>query len=173
MDSIGFDIGLYGTYYWYLSVYHHNYLSQVIEVLGGFYAHSLAIMTDAAHLLTDIAAFLLSLFAMWLASRPKTDEMSYGFHRAEILGSVASVLMIWALTGILVYEAVNRVITIVRNEPLEVDGKVMFIVASGGLLISTSLICPSRGFFLAVNSWCRSRGCIHSTLGRPRTCTWR
>lgn len=97
-------------------------------------------MTDAAHLLTDVAAFLLSLFAMWLASRAKTDEMSFGFHRAEILGSVASVLMIWALTGVLVYEAVKRIIAIVKHEPLEVNGKVMFVVACCGLAISASSI---------------------------------
>lgn len=41
----------------------------------------------------------ISLFAMWLAERPKTSSLSFGFHRAEILGAVASVLMIWALTG--------------------------------------------------------------------------
>ena len=56
----------------------------LLEIGGGWYAGSLAIMTDAAHLLTDIAAMLLSLFAMWLASRPANTYMSFGYHRYHI-----------------------------------------------------------------------------------------
>jgi solute carrier family 30 (zinc transporter), member 2 len=106
-------------------------VTQVGEVVGGYMAHSLAVMTDAAHLFTDVGALLLSLFAMWLSGRPRTRRMSFGFHRAEILGAVLSVLMIWALTGVLVYEAVLRVL-----KPVQVKGDLMFIVASCGLFIS-------------------------------------
>jgi len=102
------------------------------EVAGGYFANSLAIMTDAAHLLTDIGAMLLSLFAMWLASRPPTSEMTFGFHRAEILGALASVLTIWALTGVLIYEAILRIL----HPPEHVDGKLMFFIALGGLGIN-------------------------------------
>jgi len=102
------------------------------EFVGGLYANSLAIMTDAAHLFADIGSMLLSLFAMWLASHPPTSEMSFGFHRAEILGALASVLIIWALTGVLVYEAVLRII----HPPESVDGKLMFFIALGGLVIN-------------------------------------
>ncbi|EFA75386.1 putative zinc transporter [Heterostelium album PN500] len=114
------------------------------EVVGGYMANSLAIMTDAAHLLTDIGAMFLSsslliqysfifpsLFAMWISTHPPTSSLSFGFHRAEILGALASVLMIWALTGVLLYEAVQRI-----THPPEVDGKVMFIIASCGLAIN-------------------------------------
>ncbi|VDN12031.1 unnamed protein product [Dibothriocephalus latus] len=52
------------------------------EATGGAIAHSLAIMTDAAHLLTDFASFLISLFAIYLASRPATKRMSFGWYRA-------------------------------------------------------------------------------------------
>eukprot|EP01133_Synstelium_polycarpum_P009104 gene9104-10676_t len=86
------------------------------EVVGGYMANSLAIMTDAAHLLTDIGAMFLS----------------FGFHRAEILGALASVLMIWALTGVLIYEAIQRVL----HPPDVVDGKIMFIIATCGLAIN-------------------------------------
>ncbi|GAM20574.1 hypothetical protein SAMD00019534_037490 [Acytostelium subglobosum LB1] len=102
------------------------------EIVGGYLSNSLAIMTDAAHLLTDIGAMFLSLFAMWLSTHPPTSSMSFGFHRAEILGALASVLMIWALTGVLVYEAILRVI----HPPDNVDGKIMFIIASCGLFIN-------------------------------------
>lgn len=82
-------------------------------------AHSLAIMTDAAHLLSDVAAFCISLFAVWLAERPPTGTHTFGFHRIEALGALVSVLLIWGITGVLVYEAVGRII-----HPQDVDGKV-------------------------------------------------
>lgn len=66
-----------------------------MEIVGGFMANSLAIATDAAHLLTDFASFMISLFAIYVASRPATKKMSFGWHRAEVIGATASVLLIW------------------------------------------------------------------------------
>ena len=51
---------------------------------GGYFSGSLAIMTDAAHMLSDFAGFLISLFAIWLGSRPSSNKMSFGWHRAGI-----------------------------------------------------------------------------------------
>eukprot|EP01132_Coremiostelium_polycephalum_P003831 gene3831-4772_t len=102
------------------------------EVVGGYFANSLAIMSDAAHLLTDICAMLLSLFAMWVASRPPTSTLSFGFHRAEILGALVSILMIWGLTGALIYEGIDRIL----NPPEKIDGMIMFIVGCAGLFIN-------------------------------------
>ena len=59
-------------------------LFMVVEVVGGVMSKSLAIATDAAHLLTDLASFMISLFSIWLASRPATQRMSFGWHRAEV-----------------------------------------------------------------------------------------
>ena len=58
----------------------------ICEVVGGYMAHSLAIMTDAAHLLSDTGAYLISIFALFLAERQATAAFSYGFARAEVLG---------------------------------------------------------------------------------------
>ena len=80
----------------------------IAEVVGGVLSNSLAIATDAAHLLTDFASFLISLFAIWMAAKPKSQKMSFGWHRAEVLGATVSVLMIWLVTGILVYLAILR-----------------------------------------------------------------
>uniref|UniRef100_A0A0X3PR40 Zinc transporter 2 n=1 Tax=Schistocephalus solidus TaxID=70667 RepID=A0A0X3PR40_SCHSO len=99
------------------------------EATGGAIAHSLAIMTDAAHLLTDFASFLISLFALYLASRPATKRMSFGWYRAEVVGALISVLMIWLVTGILVYLAVMRIV----HEEYEINGKVMLITAAVGV----------------------------------------
>ncbi|NXQ92585.1 ZNT3 protein, partial [Nyctibius grandis] len=51
------------------------------EVIGGYLAHSLAIMTDAAHLLTDVGSMAVSLFSLWVSTRPPTKTMSFGWHR--------------------------------------------------------------------------------------------
>ena len=71
------------------------------EIVGGYLANSLAIMTDAAHLLSDLASFLVSIMALVVSQKAPTSALSFGFHRAEILGAVVSVLIIWLLTGTL------------------------------------------------------------------------
>ncbi|XP_032225580.2 zinc transporter 2 [Nematostella vectensis] len=104
----------------------------IAEFVGGYFSNSLAIMTDAAHMLSDFAGFMISLFAIWVATRPATKTLSYGWYRAEVMGAVLSVLVIWVLTGVLVYMALQRLIM----KEYEVDAKVMLITASGGLLIN-------------------------------------
>uniref|UniRef100_A0A8D0GBD4 Probable proton-coupled zinc antiporter SLC30A3 n=1 Tax=Sphenodon punctatus TaxID=8508 RepID=A0A8D0GBD4_SPHPU len=81
------------------------------EVIGGYLAHSLAIMTDAAHLLTDVGSMTVSLFSLWVSARPATKTMSFGWHRSETLGALASALSIWIVTGVLVYLASARIIS--------------------------------------------------------------
>lgn len=102
------------------------------EVVGGVLSNSLAIATDAAHLLTDFASFMISLFAIWLSSRPATRKMSFGWYRAEVIGALLSVLMIWLVTGLLVYMAVERL----RTKEFEIDSMIMVITASAGLLVN-------------------------------------
>lgn len=106
-------------------------LFMIAEVIGGYFANSLAIMTDAAHLLSDLAGFFISIFALWVSTRPATSRMSFGFHRAEILGAILSVLLIWLLTGFLLWEAVRRI-----QKPQPVNGRLMLIVSAIGLLIN-------------------------------------
>ena len=55
---------------------------------GGYFANSLAIMTDAAHMLSDFSSFCISLFALWVAKKPATRNMSLGWHRAEVISSL-------------------------------------------------------------------------------------
>ena len=107
----------------------------VCELVGGFLANSLAIMTDAFHLLSDFAGFCISLFAIWFASRPATKNMSFGYYRAEVLCAVMSMLLIQVLTGVLVYMAVLRVI----NRDYEIDADVMLVTAGCGLAVNIVL----------------------------------
>lgn len=107
-------------------------LFMIGEVVGGVLSNSLAIATDAAHLLTDFASFMISLFAIWLSSRPASRKMSFGWYRAEVIGALVSVLMIWLVTGLLVYMAIERL----RTQEFEINSLVMVITASAGLLVN-------------------------------------
>ncbi|XP_060082172.1 proton-coupled zinc antiporter SLC30A2-like [Ylistrum balloti] len=102
------------------------------EFVGGILAHSLAIISDAAHMLTDLASFLISLFALFLASRPATKKLSFGWYRAEILGALMSIVMLWVLTGILVYMGVVRI----TSGDFELNPVIMLITASLGVCIN-------------------------------------
>jgi len=103
-----------------------------VELVGGLKANSLAILTDAAHLLSDVAAFAISLFSLWAAGWEATPRQSYGFFRIEILGALVSIQLIWLLAGIIVYEAIDRLIA----GPQNVDGFLMFSVAAFGLVVN-------------------------------------
>ncbi|XP_057684085.1 proton-coupled zinc antiporter SLC30A2-like isoform X1 [Corythoichthys intestinalis] len=100
------------------------------EILGGYFAGSLAVMTDAAHLLVDFTSFVISLLSLWLSSRPATHKLSYGWHRAEVLGALMSVFTIWMVTGVLVYLAVERLI----SDDYEIEGTVMLITSGCAVL---------------------------------------
>jgi cobalt-zinc-cadmium efflux system protein len=105
-----------------------TFVFMIVELVGGWMSNSLALISDAAHMLTDIGAMLLSLFAIWVARRPVTLTMSFGYHRAEILGALLSGLLIWLISGVLIYEAVIRM-----QSPPEVQGPIVFVVAVIGL----------------------------------------
>uniref|UniRef100_A0A4W6ERX3 Proton-coupled zinc antiporter SLC30A8 n=1 Tax=Lates calcarifer TaxID=8187 RepID=A0A4W6ERX3_LATCA len=100
------------------------------EILGGYFAGSLAVMTDAAHLLVDFTSFVISLLSLWLSSRPATHKLSYGWHRAEILGALLSVFTIWLVTGVLVYLAVERLI----SDDYTIEGTIMLITSGCAVL---------------------------------------
>ncbi|CAD6189288.1 unnamed protein product [Caenorhabditis auriculariae] len=108
----------------------------VCEVIGGLWAGSLAIVTDAAHLLTDFASVLISLFSLYIARRPPSQTMSFGFHRAEVLGAFFSVFLIWIVTGVLVVLAIMRIV----NKDYEVDGGIMAITAGLGVLVNLAML---------------------------------
>lgn len=127
----------------------------VVELAAGFYTNSLALMADAAHMLTDVAALSLSMFALRIASRPATHRKTYGYLRAEILASLANGVLLVILALSVLYEAYHRLF-----QPPAVRGGIMLIVAVLGLvvnLVTLSLLYRSqheclnvRGAFLHV-----------------------
>ncbi|XP_014262598.1 zinc transporter 2-like isoform X2 [Cimex lectularius] len=104
----------------------------IAEVIGGILSHSLAIATDAAHLLTDFAGFMISLFSLWMSTRKPTRLMPFGWHRAEVIGALTSVLTIWIVTGILVYMAIERIV--LGN--YEIDAFVMLVTSAVGVVVN-------------------------------------
>lgn len=110
-------------------------LFMIGEIVGGLLAHSLAVVSDAAHLLTDFASFMISLVALYLAARPATKRLSFGWHRAEILGALVSILMLWVITGILVYSGVLRI----QSGDYEIDATIMLITSGAGVGVNIVL----------------------------------
>ncbi len=103
----------------------------VAEVLGGVLTNSLALLSDAGHMFSDIAALSLSLFAFLMARRPATAKRSYGYHRIEILAALVNGLMLWLVVGVILDTAYNRFFN-----PPEVESGVMLAVAGVGLLVN-------------------------------------
>jgi cobalt-zinc-cadmium efflux system protein len=106
-----------------------------IEVVGGIIANSLALYSDALHLLMDAGALGVALIVLKIAHLPRTMTMSYGYHRAEILGALANALSLWVLCAILIYEAILRL-----NHPQIVKGPIVFVVAAIGVLANIFMI---------------------------------
>jgi zinc transporter 2 len=101
----------------------------IAELAGGIIANSLAIMTDAFHMISDLASFMISMMAIVLARREPTKRYSYGYQRAEVLGALTSIVLIWILTGGLVYVAIERIV----HEDYDVDPDIMMITAGVGV----------------------------------------
>ncbi|XP_062936191.1 proton-coupled zinc antiporter SLC30A8 [Cynocephalus volans] len=111
------------------------FVFMIAEVMGGHIAGSLAVVTDAAHLLIDLTSFLLSLFSLWLSSKPPSKRLTFGWHRAEILGALLSILCIWAVTGVLVYLACERLL----HPDYHIQATVMIIV-SGCAVVANAVL---------------------------------
>lgn len=105
----------------------------VVELVGGFLANSLALLADASHMLTDIAALALSLFAIWLAARPAPPQKTYGYYRLEILAALVNGLLLALIALFIFYEAYNRFLS-----PQKVEGGLMLGVAVVGLVANVA-----------------------------------
>ena len=103
----------------------------IIEFICGYLAGSLAIMSDATHLLSDLAGFLISLFSLIVAMKPANKDFTFGYHRFEVLGALASILIIWGLTVWLLMAAIWRI-----QHPNPIVGFLMVCIAAGGLLFN-------------------------------------
>jgi cobalt-zinc-cadmium efflux system protein len=103
----------------------------VAEVVGGLLAHSLALLSDAGHMLTDAAALAVSLFAARIAARPAGGAMTYGLGRAEILSAQANGMTLLVLGGLIVYGAVVHLV-----HPPRTDGWPVLALALLGVVVN-------------------------------------
>jgi cobalt-zinc-cadmium efflux system protein len=103
----------------------------VVEVVGGLVAGSLALLADAAHMVSDAGALGLALFAAWLAGRPATVARSFGWRRAEILAALANGVALVVLAVWIAWEAVGRL-----DDPPSVDGWLIVGVGAAGLVVN-------------------------------------
>jgi cobalt-zinc-cadmium efflux system protein len=101
------------------------------ELAGGLYTGSLALLADAGHMLADVGALALALFAFWLAERPASAARTFGWRRFEILAALANGLMLAVVAIGVAFEAVERL-----GSPRPVLGLTAFAIASGGLAVN-------------------------------------
>jgi len=106
----------------------------LIEFTGGLISGSLALLSDSFHLLSDVIGFLISLIAVIVSQRKATKKYSFGYHRAEIIGALLSLVFIWILTIGLVIGAIDRL-----RHPVEINAKIMLITAIIGVIINIIL----------------------------------
>jgi len=104
----------------------------IIEIVGGYVSNSIAIMSDAAHLLSDLLSFFVSIFALRLSARGINRNYTFGYHRAEVLGALGSISVIWILTLWLLIEAFDRFI----SPPTDFNPFVMMVTAFLGICVN-------------------------------------
>jgi cobalt-zinc-cadmium efflux system protein len=105
----------------------------VAEFVGGWLTNSLALLADAGHMLSDVAALALSWFAVWIAERPSDSRRTYGYYRAEILAALVNGATLIAISLMIFYEAFRRF-----GHPPEVQGGMMMAIAIGGLVVNVA-----------------------------------
>src|SRR5439155_1003842 len=103
----------------------------VLLVVAGIRAHSLALLSEAGHNLSDFFALLLSLFAVYLQSRPPSSTATYGYHRAGVLAALVNAASLVAVSFLIFYEAFGRL-----QAPQHVHAGVMIGVAAAGVIMN-------------------------------------
>ena len=109
-------------------------LYMLAEAAGGWMTGSLALLADAGHMLTDVAALALALIAVWFGSRPATSSKTFGYYRLEILAALINGVALTLISFLIFYEAYNR-----WAQPPQVRSGLMMLVATGGLAVN--LVC--------------------------------
>ena len=103
----------------------------LVEVVGGLLSNSLALLSDAAHMMTDVLALGIALFAVRMSRRPPDARRTYGYARMEAIGALANGGLLFVVAGFILWEALGRF-----REPQAVASNAMLVVASLGLLVN-------------------------------------
>ncbi|MBA3353228.1 MAG: cation transporter [Blastocatellia bacterium] len=108
-----------------------TFVYMIVEAVGGWLSNSLALIADAGHMLTDVAALTLTLFAVRFAARPATSQKTYGYYRLEILAAFVNGIALVLLSIWIIYEAFER-----WQTPPAIAGLQLTLIASGGLIVN-------------------------------------
>ncbi len=114
--------------FWCLTI---TFLFSIVEGLGGYFSHSVALLTDAIHMLTDAAGLLIAFIANYISRKPANSSLSFGYGKAEVLGALINCMFTTILTLMLLLEVVDRFF-----HPVVVHGASLFIIASIGLVVN-------------------------------------
>ncbi|MDA8372054.1 MAG: cation diffusion facilitator family transporter [Nocardiopsaceae bacterium] len=106
-----------------------------VQAVGSAMSGSLALLADASHTITDSFGVLVALFAIWVATRPPTAVRTFGYQRAEILAAATNALVLFALCGFIVFEAIRR---LYAPQPVAAPG--MMVVAAFGLAMNIAAL---------------------------------
>src|SRR5690625_415422 len=106
-----------------------TFFIMIMEFIGGLITNSLALLSDAGHMLSDSSSLLLSLIAFWFAEKPPSPNKTYGYYRFEILAAFFNGITLFLMAGWIIYEAYERII-----EPPTVSSGTMILIAVIGLL---------------------------------------
>src|ERR1700722_3954123 len=106
----------------------------IVEGVGGWFAHSLALLSDAGHNLADAAALGFSWYALWIASKPSHQGMTFGYHRVGILAALANALSLVFIAAFIGWDAIARI-----REPEVANGPIMIGIAFAAIVVNLAI----------------------------------
>jgi cobalt-zinc-cadmium efflux system protein len=102
-----------------------------VEVVAGFLTHSLALLSDAGHMMSDIFTLIISMYAAYLTRKAPTAERTYGYFRTEVLAALFNGMTLWLMVGFIYYEAFHRLMS---PQPVAENG--VIVVGAIGLVVN-------------------------------------
>jgi cobalt-zinc-cadmium efflux system protein len=129
----------------------------VLEVVGGFLSNSIALLADAGHMLTDVAALGLALFVAWFSKQPGTPQKTYGYLRWEILAAFVNGSTLLLISAWILWTAITRL-----RAPESVEGGLMLTIAAAGLVVN---IIAARVLVASSSESLNARGAYLHVLG--------
>lgn len=108
-----------------------TFLFALVEAITGYFSHSLALLSDAGHMLADALSLILAAVAAWVASHPPSKKHSYGLARAEVIGGLLSSLLVFIVVVVIAVEAVKRL-----QDPEPVQGGSVMIIGALGVIVN-------------------------------------
>ena len=106
----------------------------VVEAIGGWFAHSLALLSDAGHNLADAAALGFSWYALWIAGKPSHQGMTFGYHRVGVFAALANAVSLVLIALVIAWEGIARI-----REPQTANGPLMIGVAAAAIAVNLAI----------------------------------